>query len=840
MSEIFLKIINMSISASYIVLAVMLLRLLFRKAPKWISVILWGIVGLRLVCPFSIESVLSLIPNAEVVSPEIMLDRTPEINTGIPIVNQVVNPVISTSFAPNPGTSANPLQLWIPTFAVIWIAGMAALLAYTFISYARLRGRVRTAVRLRDNIYQSENVISPFVLGIIKPRIYLPFDISERDREHVIAHELAHISRKDHFWKPIGFLLLTFYWINPLLWLGYVLLCRDIELACDEKVIKKLESDERADYSQALLSCSVNRRMISACPLAFGEVGVKNRVKSVLNYKKPAFWSLIAAVLASVVVAVCFLTNPVQKDDGGYAVSPHGEIYTDCEGVYVTVKSTDINAGGYTVFNLIWNNETDSDVTYGEIYSIEYKEGDEWVDTSNGELYFNTIGYMLRAGDTANRSYSTQRFDVSREGKYRIILPFTLDSDSEYKQYHTWVEFTVSGESGSENLIYAVIPPADISDRISYIYVQDFGCDVKDVSIEFQKAYVENGEIIFDIYWKNEGTSNVDIGPDFEVYKYNGSSLEKMDSKGVWLTYRRILAGKGMNVAGDNITAKFEFEDTVSYYLSEHYDVLNPGKYRFEAHGAWVEFQIVEDPSSDPIGYDSAVFDVDGDGDDEICSMRPGNTSGLFTFIFSVRDKKTGDTECETVIYYHKVSALSFEKGSDKITRVKAVTLLEPSETHLYDISIKDGNVYLTENGVSIPDMGHENTSGISIIYDSPIYSYVMSPSEVPRVAIENGVLYSLGESGKERLCEVRKVNIDRIGFDSLIKKYDGFDHSTLAMELCENNSVTYEPIREEFANGIDIYYVMEQKSGETLIVYGHYEDGEKKSEIRFIYSIAP
>ena len=331
MSEIFLKIINMSISASYIVLAVLLLRLLLKKAPKWITVVLWGIVAVRLVCPFSIESVLSLMPSSEVVSPTIMTDKTPTINTGIPIINSTLNPVISESFTPNPGDSANPLQIWIPVLTTLWIVGMVALLIYTVISFAKVKRKIGTAVLLRDNIYQSENVVSPFVLGIIKPKIYLPFNMNEKDMEHVVAHEMAHIRRKDHLWKPLGFLLLTLHWFNPLMWLGYVLLCRDIELACDEKVIKELDHDARADYSQALLTCSVNRRMIAACPLAFGEVGVKDRVKSVLNYKKPAFWIIIAAVVACVAVAVCFLTNP-PKDK---AVVPHGsymlEIYYDLD-----------------------------------------------------------------------------------------------------------------------------------------------------------------------------------------------------------------------------------------------------------------------------------------------------------------------------------------------------------------------------------------------------------------------------------------------------------------------------------------------------------------------------
>ncbi len=305
----------MSISASYLVLAVLILRPLLKKAPRWISVLLWGIVALRLVCPFSIESVMSLIPNAQTVSPDIMTDNTPSVNTGIPIVNNTLNPIIGESFAPNPGDSVNPLQVWIPILASIWVLGMLALAVYAVVSYLKVKRSIGTAVLYEGNIYQSESVVSPFVLGLIKPKIYIPFNMNETDLPHVIAHERGHISRRDHIWKPIGFLLLTVYWFNPLMWLGYILLCRDIELACDERVVKGLDREARADYSQALLACSVNRRMIAACPIAFGEVGVKDRVKSVLNYKKPAFWIIIVAIVACVVVAVCFLTNPKNKDN---------------------------------------------------------------------------------------------------------------------------------------------------------------------------------------------------------------------------------------------------------------------------------------------------------------------------------------------------------------------------------------------------------------------------------------------------------------------------------------------------------------------------------------------
>ena len=288
MSELFLKVVNMSISAGWLILAVLVCRPVLRKAPKWINVLLWGIVAVRLLLPFSIESALSLIPSAETISPDIMMDPAPSVNTGIPALNSAVNPVITQAFAPpKAAVSINPLQIWIPVFAIVWLAGVAVLFAYTAVSYWRLRRKVDTAVLLQDNIFQSENVFSPFVLGVVRPRIYLPFNMDERDMENVVAHELAHISRRDHWWKPLGFLLLAVYWFNPLMWLAYVLLCRDIELACDEKVIKELGNEQRADYTQALLACSVSRRAIAACPLAFGEVGVKERVKSVLNYRCP-------------------------------------------------------------------------------------------------------------------------------------------------------------------------------------------------------------------------------------------------------------------------------------------------------------------------------------------------------------------------------------------------------------------------------------------------------------------------------------------------------------------------------------------------------------------------
>ena len=324
MSDLFLKIVNMSISASWLVAAVLILRLVLKKAPKWVNVLLWGIVAVRLICPFSFESALSLIPSAETFPEKIISGPSFDVQTGITPIDNRINDYLGDRYFEGVTVPANNGNTIMTILTIVWIIGILLLATYTVISYWRLNRKVDTAVRYKDNIFQSENVSSPFVLGIINPRIYLPFSMNEQDMEHVVAHEQAHIRRKDHWWKPLGFLLLTIHWFNPLMWLAYVLLCRDIELACDEKVIKGLSNEQRADYTQALVACSVNRRMIAACPLAFGEVGVKERVKSVMNYKKPAFWVIIIAVIVCVGVAVCFLTNPKQDSYTLRIVVPAG------------------------------------------------------------------------------------------------------------------------------------------------------------------------------------------------------------------------------------------------------------------------------------------------------------------------------------------------------------------------------------------------------------------------------------------------------------------------------------------------------------------------------------
>lgn len=314
METVFLKLVNMSITAGWLALAVMAVRLLFRRMPRWITCLLWGLVALRLICPFTLESALSLIPSTQPLPQEILYTARPEIHSGLAALDEVVNPMLEASLTPVEPASANPTQILSFVCSRIWVVGVGMMLLYTLVSFLLLKRRVCTAVPLEKGVKQSEFVDSPFVLGVFRPVIYLPFGLEEGDRTYVLAHERAHIRRHDHWWKPAGFLLLTVYWFNPVMWAAYILLCRDIEAACDEKVIRNMRPDDRRAYSTALLNCSVHRRRIAACPVAFGEVGVKARIRNVMNYKKPAFWVILLALLISAAVAICFLTNPKQPD----------------------------------------------------------------------------------------------------------------------------------------------------------------------------------------------------------------------------------------------------------------------------------------------------------------------------------------------------------------------------------------------------------------------------------------------------------------------------------------------------------------------------------------------
>lgn len=391
MDAVFIKLLNMSIAASWLILAVIILRILLKKAPKWINCILWGIAAVRLVCPFSFESILSLIPSAEIINSDIV--RYPPkaaVNGGVPIINHTINPVLSRNFTPAAGAGDNHAS-YLCIAEIVWIIGLSCLLCYAGISFFRLRRKVSEAVLLRDNIWVADMVKSPFILGVIFPKIYLSSSTKESQIDYILAHEQAHIKRKDHWWKLIGYMLLAVYWFNPLTWAAYNLFCRDIESACDEKVVCKLDEAGRRLYSNALLSCSMQRRVIMACPLAFGEISVKERIKSVLNYKKTKFGFLLFSIAICIVVAVCFLTNPVT----GSAESESGEQASIGEGNAIYKEDAIALTGGageQTYYSwdggMTYTPMTDEEIKEKTL-SVEwwtYDEYAEWLENEKKEL----------------------------------------------------------------------------------------------------------------------------------------------------------------------------------------------------------------------------------------------------------------------------------------------------------------------------------------------------------------------------------------------------------------------------------------------------------------------
>ena len=439
MDDVFLKLVNLSISASWLILAVLVLRVVLKKAPKWVMPLLWGVVALRLVCLFSIESALSLIPSAETIPSEIVTETREPVLYEQATLDIVTNPTLPSAAEVPVGVSRQQAQVDFNIYSVLWLAGMAALLVHALVSAGKLKKKLATAILLRDNIYESEFVDSPFVFGVVKPNIYLPMHMDEGTAAHVIAHERAHLARRDHWWKVLGYLVLALHWFNPLVWVAYILFCRDIELACDEKVVRGLDGAARADYSQALLSCAAPKRAVAACPLAFGEGNIKTRVKSALHYKKPAFWVAAAAVLAVVIVAVCFLTNPrsergslvwAQKLNAADVASI--ELYVPAEGEARQYKKLDTEEMAQAV-ELI----NSSRGTYIEKPETVYAGLPVWFLLTMDDGTVHAVGSVV--------------------GHYLIIDGDTFDADVENQA--EWENYVLKGDSAS---------PIDMADRLSY------------------------------------------------------------------------------------------------------------------------------------------------------------------------------------------------------------------------------------------------------------------------------------------------------------------------------------------------------------------------------------
>ena len=439
MAEGFLTLVNRGLSAGWLVLAVIAARFLLKKAPRWAVCALWGLVALRLLCPFSPESPLSLIPDAQPVSPEAVWNTVPAVEMAPDATEAPVSPVLEAVLPDGLPVSPTPAQEIVAAASILWCAGLAGMVLYTLVSYRRLSRRVKGAVRIDGNLYQGAAIPTPFVLGVLRPRIYLPNTLSREDMPYVIAHERAHIRRRDPLWKALGFGLLCIYWFQPLLWLGYALFCRDMELACDEKVASALSPSHRANYSQALLNCSAGRRFLAACPVAFGEVGVKERVKRVLSFRRPTLRAVLAAVLICAVIAVCFLTNPVTPEPPKVTVAQ------------MSITAEDVTPTGMTLTYHPDNAFQDVDAVTDSIYWLEKQNAsggwqvvqpNQWIepvlqpveapgqrtihvvvtDNNHRTLDWPLLGYL----DAGQYRVGIHFWEEAQE--YTLYAPFTLDN----------------------------------------------------------------------------------------------------------------------------------------------------------------------------------------------------------------------------------------------------------------------------------------------------------------------------------------------------------------------------------------------------------------------------
>ena len=477
MERAFFYIFHMSLIASLLTITILVLRLLLKKTPKALFCILWGFVAIRLIFPFSPESPFSLIPASLTVTESSLSERIPssaETNlqeivfpdapqTGIQlsdatstapeatgeqetILQDITSSEVSTTIPAEPVVTPLPATktelpagdavfLRCATFfaSVLWPLGILAMLTYAGISYIRIYKKVKETMPLSDNVFLCDHTATPFILGIIRPRIILPSSIRPEEAEHVIAHEKAHLKRLDHIWKPLGFVLLSFYWFNPVLWIAYIYLCKDIELACDERVIQRMDRDAIKSYSSTLLHYSISRKTVSFCPLAFGEVHVKKRIKNVLHYKRPAFWVIFLAVVSCIAVAVCFLTNPMHKKPTEIAKNPGKLLFlsftlkdkgSDLTGYEITsdpfLYFTKDNLAAPTIPVQWINHNYIDDLTYEERFDVLRYENGSWISCATEDYIFPEISRLLLRKTTQSVTYSLAGFDLSKDGLYRF------------------------------------------------------------------------------------------------------------------------------------------------------------------------------------------------------------------------------------------------------------------------------------------------------------------------------------------------------------------------------------------------------------------------------------
>ncbi len=695
MEELFLVFLNMSITAGWVVIALLLLRPLLKKAPGWITCGLWGLVGIRLLLPFSIESALSLIPSTNTLPPESIYLSAPQIHSGFETLNSTVNPILSEHFSASGfetqtvlGARVFPFEGLVRVCAFIWLAGAAAMLLYMLFSFLALRIRLREAVKDEEGCYLSDKVESPFIFGIVRPRIYLPFDLTKEDRGYVLAHERAHLKRKDHLIKPFAFFLLSVYWFNPLLWLAYLLLCKDIEAACDEKVIRHLDAEGKKGYSSALLHCSIGkkgRRTLSACPLAFGETGVKGRIKSVLSYKKPALWVLIGALLISLLLTGCLLTDPRDKD---FSVS--GEEQLALSKIILEENHNDKRGNtrafeGHTVFGTV---EKNGDyiyylwINYGE-YSLEKGRLEQFNGLSGPakivmELH-DEEGFVLK-------SYTVARDGSDYDDDIRKMVPMK------------WWSRAFNGQE------YAEKNKATMWDQI-------------------------------DRWLMNEGIYNYafeDYDRSYLSLKEDGTFSLIPSTRGAYYPYGHYTYSEetGLIVCiSDDLKEKYVFKkDTNTLtFVKKDSAALPEYTYNGKVRPCIPDGAIFTEPGFIPESdivlpqVDGIAFDIDGDGERERFSLRHGPTSGVISYFLTMY-KGEEKTELLLAPLFHPIIGFEIIEGS---LFLKGFDGVEGEVSFLYHISA-----------------GEDEQKG-SVLYCSLVHQEV---------------LFDLDGDGTKDLCTLQKV----------------------------------------------------------------------------------
>lgn len=596
MTDLFIRLFNISISASFFVLAIVIFRLIFKKSPKFISVLLFGLVGLRLILPFSIESSISLVPSKSTLPDGIELERYPMIESGIPAVDEIVNPYFGNFFAPTPEASANPLQIIIAVLSVVWLAVTALMLLYLILSFLFLKLKLRESVGYDKRVRFSDHVKTAFILGIIKPRIYAPSDISESDLSIVLAHERAHIERGDHVWKPLAFIILSVYWFNPLLWLAYYLLCRDIELACDEKVMRDYSDEEKAEYSEALLKMSTGKNSLGACPLAFGELGVKSRIRRIADYTKPAALLVALSVITTVILGACFLTDKRIEDE---KIS---------EGIYYA---------------------------HGALYSSELT--DVTTDDVPLFIFFNDGRIMVES----------QKLESSTFGEVGTVNKCFL-SKKEYLELFDGADIGVEHIKKNNKTVYRAAPPKEITDIDCdelYFFVQD----TDEVLLGY--AYqTKNGAKITKLFSLK---MNETLPTNYMIASYREvNDADVTDHKYGWI--------KSFSIDPTNNQMSISFGFLSSYIAFGNYEIIGnrliftssdsySEKYVFDISKENPTFvakesttERIKDGTEFKRHYEiynvpaSIFYDVGGDGRYELVHLSKSETSGDFKLNFSI------------------------------------------------------------------------------------------------------------------------------------------------------------------------------------------------------------